>query len=53
MLYQLSYTRPTDFELRISNADLKRTTATRIVIPKSAFRNPKFFLVQGVGFEPT
>jgi hypothetical protein len=53
MLYQLSYTRPqiSDFEFRIAN--LKGCCCARSLNPKFAIRNPKFFLVQGVGFEPT
>jgi hypothetical protein len=51
MLYQLSYTRPqSNFGLRISHCGFSPLAQ---INPKSAFRNPKFFLVQGVGFEPT
>src|SRR5712692_8242753 len=52
MLYQLSYTRPLNcgfakFEMR--NARFAACSSNS----KSAIRNPKSSLVQGVGFEPT
>jgi hypothetical protein len=49
MLYQLSYTRPMNFELRISDCEMK---FPQVLNPKSAIRNPQFSLVQGAGFEP-
>ncbi|MEO7970927.1 MAG: hypothetical protein ABI698_06470, partial [bacterium] len=52
MLYQLSYTRPTEFGLRISdcgfeNAQLLTLRHSEIRIPKS-----EILMVQGAGFEP-
>ena len=49
MLYQLSYTRPrTDCGVQIFDGE-----TSPLVIPQPQIRIPKFFLVQGVGFEPT
>ena len=52
MLYQLSYTRPNKFGLRNSNCEIL-VCCVLFSNSKSAIRNPKSSLVQGVGFEPT
>ena len=56
MLYQLSYTRPFQCRLSISNCQFTKTNQPQLFNRQSrlvGIGNRQFRLVQGVGFEPT